>query len=159
MVSGLSRKGRHWWNVIYLPTFFIVKVKKKLLREVMTAVLSRGPKMCSFIEMQGFKLVYKRYASLFFCCAIGDITHWLSSSSSWLQHKTTKNDQQKSQSMVAFLKLKVANFFNCLNVLAVGYVGQEILEYWIIWIWQRYFNQMFQLLLQRRGTTSCWRWR
>merc|ERR1719512_222162 len=46
------------------------KTKKKLLREVMTAVLSRGTKSCCFIEMRGLKLVYKRYASLYFCCAI-----------------------------------------------------------------------------------------
>ena len=37
----------------------------------MTAVLGRGSKTCSFIEMRGLKLVYKRYASLYFCCAIG----------------------------------------------------------------------------------------
>lgn len=36
----------------------------------MTAVLSRGTKSCSFIEMRGLKLVYKRYASLYFCAAI-----------------------------------------------------------------------------------------
>ena len=47
------------------------QTKKKLLREVMTAVLSRGTKSCCFIEMRGLKLVYKRYASLYFCCAIG----------------------------------------------------------------------------------------
>ena len=38
----------------------------------MTAVLGRGSKTCSFIEMRGLKLVYKRYASLYFCCAIGN---------------------------------------------------------------------------------------
>ena len=48
-----------------------MQTKKKLLREVMTAVLGRGSKTCSFIEMRGLKLVYKRYASLYFCCAIG----------------------------------------------------------------------------------------
>ena len=49
-----------------------MQTKKKLLREVMTAVLGRGSKTCSFIEMRGLKLVYKRYASLYFCCAIGN---------------------------------------------------------------------------------------
>ena len=48
------------------------KVKKKMFREVTTAVLSRGPKTCSFIEHKGLKLVYKRYASLYFCCGIGE---------------------------------------------------------------------------------------
>ena len=50
----------------------VEQTKKKLLREVMTAVLGRGSKTCSFIEMRGLKLVYKRYASLYFCCAIGN---------------------------------------------------------------------------------------
>ena len=50
-----------------------MQTKKKLLREVMTAVLGRGSKTCSFIEMRGLKLVYKRYASLYFCCAIGEL--------------------------------------------------------------------------------------
>ena len=47
------------------------KVKKKMFREVSTAVLSRGPKTCAFIEHKDLKLVYKRYASLYFCCGIG----------------------------------------------------------------------------------------
>lgn len=52
-------------------TSYPEKVKKKMFREVTTAVLSRGPKTCSFIEHKGLKLVYKRYASLYFCCGIG----------------------------------------------------------------------------------------
>merc|ERR1712107_141384 len=47
------------------------KDKKKLTRDVISLVLARGPKMCSFIEYKDdLKIVYKRYASLFFCCAI-----------------------------------------------------------------------------------------
>ena len=34
--------------------------------------------MCAFIEHKGLKLVYKRYASLYFCCGIG-----LYSESAW----------------------------------------------------------------------------
>ena len=55
-----------------------------MFREVSTAVLSRGPKMCAFIEHKDLKLVYKRYASLYFCCGIGECQgrsilslHWL----------------------------------------------------------------------------------
>ena len=70
MVSALSRKGNNQ-QMPMLSNQNLQKAKKKLLRELMTAVLSRGSKMCSFIEMQGLKLVYKRYASLYFCCAIG----------------------------------------------------------------------------------------
>ena len=37
--------------------------KKKLSREVISRVLARGPKMCSFLEYRDdLKLVYKRYA-------------------------------------------------------------------------------------------------
>lgn len=57
--------------------------KKKILREVMTLVLARKPKMSSFLEWKDMKLVYRRqafraciftlfnrYASLYFLCAI-----------------------------------------------------------------------------------------
>ncbi|KAI7757593.1 hypothetical protein M8C21_016503 [Ambrosia artemisiifolia] len=33
-------------------------------------ILSRGPKLCNFVEWRGFKVVYKRYASLYFCMCI-----------------------------------------------------------------------------------------
>lgn len=46
------------------------KTKKKIIRELTSLVLARKPKMCSFLEWKDLKVVYKRYASLFFCCAI-----------------------------------------------------------------------------------------
>ncbi|CAF0987759.1 unnamed protein product [Adineta steineri] len=46
------------------------KSKKKITREIIAAVLSRKPKMSSFLEWKDLKVVYKRYASLYFCCAI-----------------------------------------------------------------------------------------
>ncbi|XP_052869787.1 AP-1 complex subunit sigma-2 isoform X1 [Anopheles bellator] len=46
------------------------KVKKKITRELITTILSRKPKMCSFLEWKDCTIVYKRYASLYFCCAI-----------------------------------------------------------------------------------------
>ena len=36
------------------------KLKKKITRELVTAVLARKPKMCSFIEWKDLKIVYKR---------------------------------------------------------------------------------------------------
>lgn len=33
-------------------------------------ILNRGPKLCNFIEWRGYKVVYKRYASLYFCMCI-----------------------------------------------------------------------------------------
>ncbi|KAL0623419.1 AP-1 complex subunit sigma-2 [Plecturocebus cupreus] len=46
--------------------------KKKITRELVQTVLARKPKMCSFVEWRDLKIVYKRYASLYFCCAIED---------------------------------------------------------------------------------------
>lgn len=37
------------------------KMKKKITRELVTLVLSRKPKMCSFLEWRDLKVVYKRY--------------------------------------------------------------------------------------------------
>ena len=48
------------------------KVKKKITTELVTLILSRKPKMSSFIEWKDLKIVYKRYASLYFCCAIDE---------------------------------------------------------------------------------------
>ncbi|XP_013784269.1 AP-1 complex subunit sigma-2-like [Limulus polyphemus] len=46
------------------------KQKKKITRELLAILLARKPKMCSFLEWKDLKIVYKRYASLYFCCAI-----------------------------------------------------------------------------------------
>merc|ERR1712168_1266560 len=46
------------------------KLKKKITRELITNILARKPKMSSFLEWKELKIVYKRYASLYFCCAI-----------------------------------------------------------------------------------------
>ncbi|XP_044092753.1 AP-1 complex subunit sigma-2-like [Neovison vison] len=46
------------------------KEKKKITRELVQTVLARKPKMCTFLEWRDLKIVYKRYASLYFCCAI-----------------------------------------------------------------------------------------
>lgn len=63
-----SRQGKlrlqKWYNAMPL------KEKKKITRDLTTMILSRKPKMCSFLEYKDLKVVYKRYASLFFCVAI-----------------------------------------------------------------------------------------
>jgi AP-1 complex subunit sigma 1/2 len=46
------------------------KQKKKTMRELIAIILSRKPKMSSFLEYKELKVVYKRYASLYFCAAI-----------------------------------------------------------------------------------------
>jgi len=44
--------------------------KKKLSRDIISKILSRKPKMSSFLEWRDLKIIYKRYASLYFCCAV-----------------------------------------------------------------------------------------
>lgn len=33
----------------------------KVIRELTGIILSRGPKLCNFVEWRGLKVVYKRY--------------------------------------------------------------------------------------------------
>ncbi|XP_061445470.1 AP-1 complex subunit sigma-1A isoform X1 [Rhineura floridana] len=63
-----SRQGKLRLQKWYLATSD--KDKKKMVRDLMQVVLARKPKMCSFLEWRDLKVVYKRYASLYFCCAI-----------------------------------------------------------------------------------------
>ena len=46
------------------------KEKKKTVRELTSTILTRKPKMSNFLEYKEVQVVYKRYASLFFCFAI-----------------------------------------------------------------------------------------
>ncbi|XP_077150305.1 AP-1 complex subunit sigma-2 isoform X2 [Ranitomeya variabilis] len=65
-----SRQGKLRLQKWYVP--LSDKEKKKITRELVQTVLARKPKMCSFLEWRDLKIVYKRYASLYFCCAIED---------------------------------------------------------------------------------------
>nr|DBA25999.1 TPA: hypothetical protein GDO54_010313 [Pyxicephalus adspersus] len=65
-----SRQGKlrlqKWY--VTLPE----KEKRKITRELIHIILSRNPKTSSFVDWKDLKLVFKRYASLYFCCAIED---------------------------------------------------------------------------------------
>uniref|UniRef100_A0A8D2PFU0 Adaptor related protein complex 1 subunit sigma 3 n=9 Tax=Passeriformes TaxID=9126 RepID=A0A8D2PFU0_ZOSLA len=65
-----SRQGKlrlqKWYTT--LPD----KEKKKIIREIVQIILSRNQRTSSFVDWKDLKLVYKRYASLYFCCAIED---------------------------------------------------------------------------------------
>ncbi|RVX10558.1 AP-1 complex subunit sigma-2 [Vitis vinifera] len=43
---------------------------REVIRELSGVILTRGPKLCNFVEWRGYKVVYKRYASLYFCMCI-----------------------------------------------------------------------------------------
>merc|ERR1712062_414246 len=63
-----SRQGKvrlhKWFSAI------ADKDRKKISKDIVNIVLQRRPKMCNFIDFMGHKIVYKRYASLYFCCAV-----------------------------------------------------------------------------------------
>ncbi|KAF8335051.1 Adaptor protein complex sigma subunit [Cantharellus anzutake] len=47
------------------------KQKTKIVKDVTQLVLARRTRMCNFLEYKDTKVVYRRYASLFFICGIG----------------------------------------------------------------------------------------
>ena len=63
-----SRQGKvrlqKWFHAI------ADKDRKKISRDIVNIVLQRRPKMSNFVDFMGHKIVYKRYASLYFCCAV-----------------------------------------------------------------------------------------
>ena len=50
----------------------IIKEKKKITRELLQTVLAWKPKTCRLLEQRNLKILYKRYASLYFCCTTED---------------------------------------------------------------------------------------
>ncbi|ABN68454.1 AP-1 clathrin associated protein complex subunit [Scheffersomyces stipitis CBS 6054] len=64
----LSRQGKirlaKWYDTISQ------KEKGKITRELSTLILSRRAKMCNVLEYKDMKIVYRRYASLFFIVGI-----------------------------------------------------------------------------------------
>ncbi|KAK6253166.1 hypothetical protein QUC31_014886 [Theobroma cacao] len=64
----ISRQGKVRLTKWYSP--YSQKERTKVIRELSGVILARGPKLCNFVEWRGFKVVYKRYASLYFCMCI-----------------------------------------------------------------------------------------
>ncbi|TEB39157.1 Adaptor protein complex sigma subunit [Coprinellus micaceus] len=73
MISYLfvvSRQGKarlEKWFAAMSP-----QAKAKIVKDVTQLVLARKNKMCNVIEYKGPKVIYRRYASLFFVAEIGD---------------------------------------------------------------------------------------
>ncbi|XP_022773595.1 AP-1 complex subunit sigma-1-like [Durio zibethinus] len=64
----VSRQGKVRLTKWYSP--YSQKERSKVIRELSGIILTRGPKLCNFVEWRGFKVVYKRYAGLYFCMCI-----------------------------------------------------------------------------------------
>lgn len=71
MISWLivfSRLG----NVRLKKWYKTEQKQKKDMKDAVNLILSRSAKDCSFLTMKNTKLVYKRYASLYFCLCIDE---------------------------------------------------------------------------------------
>jgi len=51
---------------------FADKEGRKISRDIVSNILQRKPKMSNFVDFMGMKVVYKRYASLYFCCGVDE---------------------------------------------------------------------------------------
>lgn len=67
----MSRQGKvrlaKWYST------YNQKERTKVVKEITPLILARPLKLCNFLDWKNYKVVYKRYASLYFCCAI-DVT-------------------------------------------------------------------------------------
>lgn len=64
----ISRQGKtrlaKWYST------FTQKEKARIQREVANMVISRPQKLCNFLEWKNYRVIYKRYASLYFIMAV-----------------------------------------------------------------------------------------
>ncbi|GAA5985013.1 hypothetical protein JCM10908_002488 [Rhodotorula pacifica] len=65
----ISRQGKVRLSKWY--TTMAPRSKAKIVKDVTQLVLARRTRMCNFLEYKDSKIVYRRYASLFFICGIG----------------------------------------------------------------------------------------
>ncbi|KAK2912827.1 AP-1 complex subunit sigma-3a [Channa argus] len=65
-----SRQGKLRLQKWFTPV--TDREKKKVIRDMMMLVLGRQPRSCNFLQWRDLKIVYKRYASLYFCAGMED---------------------------------------------------------------------------------------
>nr|XP_057935349.1 AP-1 complex subunit sigma-3a isoform X2 [Doryrhamphus excisus] len=65
-----SKQGRLRLQKWFTP--LTDREKKKVIRDMMAIVLARPPRSCNFLQWRDLKIVYKRYASLYFCAGLED---------------------------------------------------------------------------------------
>jgi len=64
----VSRQGKTRLTKWYES--YAAKEEARIVREITSTVLARAPKMCNFVEWRNKKIIYKRYASLFFIVCV-----------------------------------------------------------------------------------------
>jgi hypothetical protein len=64
----MSRQGKvrlaKWYST------YSQKDRGRLCKEITPLILARPLKLCNFLDWKGLKLIYKRYASLYFVCGV-----------------------------------------------------------------------------------------
>ncbi|XP_042271031.1 AP-1 complex subunit sigma-3a isoform X1 [Thunnus maccoyii] len=65
-----SRQGKLRLQKWFTP--LTDREKKKVIRDMTMMVLARPPRSCNFLQWRDLKIVYKRYASLYFCTGLDD---------------------------------------------------------------------------------------
>ncbi|XP_076929478.1 AP-1 complex subunit sigma-2-like [Bidens hawaiensis] len=67
-VLSINQQGKVRLTRWYSP--YSHNQRSKVIRELSGMILARGPKLCNIHEWRGFKVVYRRYASLYFITCI-----------------------------------------------------------------------------------------
>ncbi|ODV96326.1 hypothetical protein PACTADRAFT_49689 [Pachysolen tannophilus NRRL Y-2460] len=118
----LSRQGKvrltKWYTAI--PQ----KDRLKIIRELTAIVLSRRAKMCNVLEYKDSKLIYRRYASLFFVAGIDNNDNELLSLE--IIHRYVEQ-MDKSYGNVCELDI-IYDFERALSILDQLIVNGEIIE-------------------------------
>ncbi len=64
----MSRQGKvrlaKWYST------YSQKERARIVKEITPLVLTRPLKLCNFLDWKNLKLIYKRYASLYFVCGV-----------------------------------------------------------------------------------------
>ncbi|XP_051935080.1 AP-1 complex subunit sigma-3a isoform X1 [Hippocampus zosterae] len=63
-----SKQGKLRLQKWFMP--LTDREKRKVIRDMMMIVLARPSRSCNFLQWRDLKIVYKRYASLYFCTGL-----------------------------------------------------------------------------------------
>lgn len=64
----ISRQGKTRLKKWFSPCN--EKEQQNIIKDIRNLILNRPPKLCNFMEWRDYRLVYKRYASLYFCLCV-----------------------------------------------------------------------------------------
>lgn len=65
----INRQGKIRLTKWYSHSYSTAE-RQRFLKEINNIVLTRSTKVCNFLDWKEFKIVYKKYASLYFICLI-----------------------------------------------------------------------------------------